>query len=114
MSTVRFVIGAIFIIAGVFFSVISVLGTYKFKYVLNRMHSAAMGDTLAIFFVLTGLIIFSGLNFASLKLAVIIVFFWLASPVSGHLISNLTVTVDRRKAEELCELIELDKQEDNN
>ena len=35
-------------------------------------------------------------------------FFWIASPVSSHLISNMIVTVDRQKVEELCELIEMD------
>lgn len=113
MSILRFVLGAAFIVVGVFFSMVSVLGTFKFKYVLNRMHSAAMGDTLAILFVLVGLIIFSGISFASLKLAVIIVFFWLASPVSSHLISNLTATVDRKRAEELCEYIEFEEKKDN-
>lgn len=112
MSVVRFIFGAAFIVIGVFFSIVSVLGTFRFKYVLNRMHSAAMGDTLAIFFVLVGLIIFSGISFASLKLAVIIVFFWLASPVSSHLISNLTASVDRKRAEELCGFIEFEEKKD--
>ena len=109
MSTLRIVIAMIFICMGVFFSIVSVWGTFRFKFILNRMHSAAMGDTLALFFVLLGLIIISGFNITSLKLAVIIVFFWIASPVSSHLISNLVATVDRKKVLEMCEVIEEDK-----
>ena len=111
MSSVRVVIAIVLISIGVFFSIVSVLGTFRFKFVLNRMHSAAMGDTLALFFVLLGLCIISGLTFTSLKLAVIIVFFWIASPVSSHLISNMIVTVDRKKVDDMCELIEADKKE---
>ena len=109
MSTVRIIIAMLFICMGVFFSVVSVWGTFRFKFVLNRMHSAAMGDTLALFFVLLGLIIISGFNITSLKLAAIIVFFWIASPVSSHLISNLVATVDRKQVLEMCEIIEEDK-----
>ena len=108
MSTARIVIAMIFICMGVFFSIVSVFGTFRFKFVLNRMHAAAMGDTLAILFVLLGLILISGFNFTSLKLAVIIVFFWIASPVSSHLISNLVATVDRRKVLEMCEMIDIE------
>lgn len=108
MSPVRVVIAIVFISIGVFFSIVSVLGTFRFKFVLNRMHSAAMGDTLALLFVLLGLIVISGLTFTSLKLAVIIIFFWIASPVSSHLISNMIVTVDHKKVEDMCELIEAD------
>ncbi len=45
-----------------------------------------------------GLMIFSGLNFTTLKMALIIVFLWCASPVSSHLIARLEVfTNDRLK-----------------
>ena len=111
MSPARVIIAIILISVGVFFSIVSVLGTFRFKFVLNRMHSAAMGDTLALLFVLLGLTVISGLTFTSLKLAVIIVFFWIASPVSSHLISNMIVTVDRKKVDDMCELIEADKKE---
>ena len=91
---IRFAVAALLILAGTYFSIMSVLGTFKFKYVLLRMHSAAMGDTLSVLFILLGLIILCGWTFTSLKLAVLILFFWLASPVSGHLISSLVSTVD--------------------
>lgn len=113
MSPVRVIIAVVLISIGVFFSIVSVLGTFRFKFVLNRMHSAAMGDTLALLFVLAGLAVISGLTFTTLKLAVIIVFFWIASPVSAHLISNMIVTVDRKKVDRMCELIEADNKNEN-
>ena len=58
------------------------------------MHVAAMGDTLGIASCLIGLIIFSGINFTSLKLLLIIVFLWLASPVSSHVLARLEVATN--------------------
>ena len=91
---IRFLIGAAFLLFGLGIFAIEMIGVYRFKYVLNRMHAAAMGDTLGIGFSLAGLIIMSGLNFTSLKLFFVIVFLWFSSPVSSHLIARLEVTTD--------------------
>ena len=60
----------------------------------NRMHAAAIGDTLGIGFALLGLIVISGFNFTSLKLFLVIVFLWFSSPVSSHLIARLEVSTN--------------------
>ena len=52
------------------------------------MHAAAMGDTLGISCSLIGLMIFSGLNFTTFKMMLVVAFLWFASPVSSHLLSN--------------------------
>ena len=90
----RFIIGALLILAGVFIFIVEMIGVFRFKYVLNRMHAAAMGDTLGIGLALIGLIVISGLNFTSLKLFVVIIFLWFSSPVSSHLITRVEVTTD--------------------
>lgn len=110
MSIIRIIIAALLISTGVFFSCMSVLGVFRFKYVLTRMHSAAMGDSLSIFCVLSGLIVLSGFTFTSLKLAVIIIFFWITGPVSSHLITNLVGAVDKDNVKKICESIEGDEQ----
>ena len=53
-----------------------------------------MGDTLGIGFALAGLILMSGFTFTSVKLLLVIVFLWFASPVSSHLIARLEVTTN--------------------
>ena len=103
LEWIRFLSGVGMLLVGLGIFLLQVFGVFKFKYVLNRMHAAAMGDTLGIGFSLTGLILLSGLNFTSLKMALIIVFLWLASPVSSHLISRLEVATNDR-LEEVCEL----------
>jgi Multisubunit Na+/H+ antiporter, MnhG subunit len=61
-----------------------------------------MGDTLGISISLVGLMIFSGLNFTTLKMVLIVTFLWLASPVSSHLIARLEVSTNK-KLNEFCE-----------
>ena len=103
LEWIRFLAGVGLLLIGMGIFVLQLLGVFKFQYVLNRMHAAAMGDTLGIGVSLTGLIILSGFNFTSLKMALIIVFLWLASPVSSHLISRLEVVTNEHLAEH-CEL----------
>lgn len=105
LEWLQFVIGIIFLLAGLGVFAVQVFGVFKFDYVLNRMHAAAMGDTLGIGISLVGLIILSGWNFASLKMALIIVFLWNASPVSSHLIARLEAMTNPH-LEQRCEVEE--------
>ena len=102
LEWIRFILGTGLLLVGLGIFLLQVFGVFKFKYVLNRMHAAAMGDTLGIAASLVGLILLSGLNFTSLKMALVLVFLWLASPVSSHLISRLEVTTNEHLAQE-CE-----------
>lgn len=101
--------GCLFIGLGIF--LIQMVGVFKFKYVLNRMHAAAMGDTLGIGISMIGLMLLSGFNFTSLKMGMIIVFLWCASPVSSHLISRLETTIEEHM-EEHCEMPESTEKEE--
>ena len=91
---IRFVLSAVLVIAGLIVMCLGVIGVYRFKYVLNRMHAAAMNDTMGIALVMLGLIVMSGFTFTSLKLLLVILMLWLSSPVSSHLIGRLEVTTN--------------------
>ena len=91
---IRFLAGAVCLLCGLGIFLVEMIGVFRFKYVLNRMHAAAMGDTLGIGFALAGLILMSGFTFTSVKLLLVIVFLWFASPVSSHLISRLEATTN--------------------
>ena len=102
---IRLIIGCLFILIGMVIFFTELFGVFHFKYVLNRMHAAAMGDTLGISACLIGLMIFSGLNFTTIKMFLIIVFLWFASPVSSHVLSRLeAATNDNLSAH--CEIYE--------
>lgn len=91
---IRFLAGAVLLLLGILIFLIQIVGVFRFKYVLNRMHAAAMGDTLGIGCCLLGLIVMKGICFTSLKLMLVIIFLWFSSPVSSHLIARLEVTTD--------------------
>ena len=91
---IRFLAGAVLLLIGLLIFLIQMIGVFRFKYVLNRMHAAAMGDTLGIGCCLLGLIVMRGFSFTSLKLLLVIIFLWFSSPVSSHLIARLEVTTD--------------------
>ena len=93
----RFIIGSVCLLLGLCIFIVEMVGVFRFRYVLNRMHAAAMGDTLGIGFCIMGLIIMSGFTFTSLKLLFVIVFLWFSSPVSSHLIAKLEVTTQGEK-----------------
>ncbi len=102
---VRFLMGSLFLLIGIVIFLTELFGVFHFKYVLNRMHAAAMGDTMAISACLFGLMIFSGFNFTTLKMFLIVVFLWFASPVSSHVLARLE-TATNEKLDEHCEIYE--------
>ena len=107
---VQFLLGVGFLFTGIAIFVIQLLGVFEFRYVLNRMHAAAMGDTLGLGSCMFGLMILSGFSFTSVKMALVVIFLWLASPVSSHLIARLEVTTNPH-LKEFCELPEDENEE---
>lgn len=103
MELLRFILGIAFILMGLLVFVIQLIGVYKFKYILNRMHVAGMGDTMGISLCLIGTMFLFGWGFTSLKIALIVVFLWLASPVSSHLIARLEV-ITNDELEKYCKI----------
>ena len=92
MSTFRLILAIVLLSVGMFFILLSVIGVFRMKFVMNRMHAAALGDTCGLLFIISGLAVIAGFSFTSLKLVGVLILFWLTSPVSGHLISNMVKT----------------------
>ena len=94
IETLRFILCALLISVGLVFEICAVIGVFRFHYVLNRMHAAALGDTMGILMIMTGLAVASGVNLLSLKFILIVFLFWTASPVASHLIGRLELTTN--------------------
>lgn len=101
LEIIRFVLVSLFMVAALFTLLTGVLGAFRFKYVMNRMHAAAINDTLGILLATIALIIAQGPDFVSLKLLLAVVFLWLTSPVSSHLIARLEITVNENREKEM-------------
>lgn len=105
LGWIRLLCGTALLLCGLAIFFVELYGIFHFDYVLNRMHAAAMGDTLGISFSLIGLMVLSGLNFTTLKMALIIIFLWVASPVSSHLLARLEVSTNENLRRH-CEVYE--------
>ena len=114
---IQFAFSALFILLGLFITITGVRGFYKLKFILNRMHAAAIIDTLGLFFIVLGLIIANGFiledgsfDITNIKLACVVFFLWLTSPVSSHLIAKLIYMTDSNTDNE-TEEVEIDVDE---
>ena len=95
---IRFIAGIALILCGLVVFGIELYGVFKFGFVLNRMHAAAMGDTLGIALSMMGLIILCGLNFTSVKMVLSF-----ASPVASHMLARFEVATNEELGRE-CDL----------
>jgi len=100
LDWIRFGIAAILMLAGIAALFTTMVGMFRFKYVLNRIHVAAKCDTAGMLLCLGSLIVMNGWNITSLRLLMIIIFVWIANPVAGHLIAYLEVATNPRIDEE--------------
>ena len=96
---IRLILGGGLVLCGLIIFLIELYGIFHLDYALNRLPAAALRDTLGISFSLVGLMIFSGLNFTTLKMMLIVIFLWFASPVSSHLLAALEVTTNENLKE---------------
>lgn len=103
LQWLRFIIAALFIVCGLLAEILAIIGVYRFKYVLNRMHCSAIGDTLGLDMVLIGIMIIAGFSYTSLKLLIVLIVFMFASPVSAHLISKMEIETNENFKDE-CEV----------
>ena len=103
----RFILAALLMLWGLLTLFATAVGLFRFDYVLNRIHAATKCDTFGVLLIFSSLALIFGWSIASLKLLLIIVFLWIANPVSGHLIAHLEVSTNS-KIREKCEVIRND------
>ena len=96
LEYLRFALFAILLIGGLLIEITSVLGVNRFRYSINRMHAAGMGDTLGLMLICLAAIVYNGLDVVAIKIILVVAFFWLTSPVCGHLLGRLVSEADER------------------
>lgn len=99
MAWIRFILTAVLVLAGLAFSCIGVFGLFRFKYAANRMHAAAIVDTMGISLCMLGFAISAPDLFSGLKILLVVVFWWLSSPVASHLLCRLEIETDEQRDE---------------
>ena len=100
MEWIRFTAALILLVFAAVMECIAVFGVYKFKFVMNRMHSAAIGDTLALMLGAAGLMILKGSRWFSFKMILVLLLLWITSAISSHVIMKMEYSIDEKKVEE--------------
>lgn len=96
-NDIRFALAALLMILSMLTLCTGILGVFRFHDTLQRMHAAAVNDTLGLFLALCSLALAQGTDFTSLKFGLILVFLWISSPVSSHLIAQMEVRSRQKK-----------------
>lgn len=97
----RVIIASIFLFLGSLSILISLLGVIRFKFVMNRMHAAAIIDATCLFLILIGLaILVWDINYIP-KLLIILIFQWVSSPIASHMVARLEVESDKTAKEHM-------------
>lgn len=99
MEWIRFLLTAALVLTGLVFCGIGVYGVFRFQYAANRMHAAAILDTMGISLCLVGLAISAPDFFSAFKILLVVFFWWLSSPVASHMLCRLEITTDEQKGD---------------
>ena len=92
---IRLIVGLVLLALGLFVCCVSVLGVFRFRYVLSRMHAASLADTgdrdgvHRAVHTSMALAVLSGFTVMTAKLVIVWIFMWIASPVATHLIARM-------------------------
>ena len=94
MTELRFAAAVLLFALGAAAIFLAVIGVYKFKFVMNRMHAAALIDAMGVLLVLAGLAVISGSLEYVPKLGLVLVFLWIGSPIASHMVGRLEISTD--------------------
>lgn len=100
---IRLVVASLFLMLGLFVFFTEVVGFFKFKYIMMRIHAAGLGDTLGIMSIAIAVAILIGTPNAIIKLLLVVVFMMLTNPVLTHLLANMEVKLHQNAGNEYKE-----------
>ena len=87
---IRYFFAIALISSGMILFIIEIYGVFRFSFVLNRMHAAAIGDTLALTLCLGGLMLLTGFSYTTAKFLLVVFFLWISSPASTRKTSGVS------------------------
>ena len=91
---IRFGLCALLAACGIFVIFTSVFGVFRFRFVLNRMHCAAIIDTLGAMFLLASLMLAAKAPAYLWKLLFLVLFLWIGTPIASHFVARLELRTD--------------------
>ncbi|MBP7201578.1 MAG: monovalent cation/H(+) antiporter subunit G [Propionivibrio sp.] len=88
MSAVLDLVSALCLAAGAFFCLVGGIGLVRMPDFFTRVHAASVTETLGAGLLLLGLILKAGLTLVSVKLAIIGILIYFASPTASHALAK--------------------------
>jgi multicomponent Na+:H+ antiporter subunit G len=88
MSTLFDILASLFLLAGAGFCLIGAFGLLRMPDFYTRMHAASVLETLGAGLILCGLLLHSGFTLVAVKLLMIGLLIFFASPTSGHALAR--------------------------
>lgn len=105
------IIGVVFVVIGALCEIPAIIGVFRYRHALMRMHPAAVGDTLGLFFVALGAAFLTGWSFTVFKIFAVVAFMWLTGPVTTHMLSIMTCMTDKKDIADRYESININHSE---
>ena len=78
------ILAIIFIVAGLFFMIVSAVGVVRLPDVFSRSHDVSLTDSLGAFLMLVGIAFHEGLGTNMLKILVVLALLYILNPVIAH------------------------------
>lgn len=101
MEWVRFALVAALLAGALGVVLLALLGVFRFRFVLNRMHAASMLDTAGMLLVTAAVFVAHGLDVADWKLLLLLLLLWIGSPISAHMLARLEIMTDEELTQHL-------------
>lgn len=92
MMPVADILSWICLLAGGAFSVIGAVGLIRMPSLFTRMHAASVTDTLGAGLILLGLMLQAGFTLVAVKLAILGLLIFFASPTATHALASAALT----------------------
>ena len=92
---IRLILFAVLLVSGIVIQITAAVGVNRFRFSVNRMHPAGMGDSLGLLLIILAAIMYTGLNAASMKIILILAVYWITSPVCTHLVSRMVTETQK-------------------
>lgn len=89
--SIRVGLGVALIALGLVVIAIAVVGLFRLRDALERLHAGALIDTMGVLLIAAGLCVLLGPSPHTGKLIALVVILWLVNPVSSHLIARMEV-----------------------
>ena len=91
---IKFGVVACLMLTGVIALFISIFGTFRFNFALNRIHAASMVDTIVLILFILACVIAEGFTFTTGKFLIVVFVQWCTAPLVSHMLAKSEYMTD--------------------